>query len=59
VDENHKNWHNALLNALWADRVTPKAAIGNSPVFLVYGREAIMPPHILLPSLQLSQKVQE
>jgi hypothetical protein len=59
VSENHKNWHNALLNALWADRVTPKAAIGNSPFFLVYGREAILPPHILLPSLQLSQKVQE
>jgi hypothetical protein len=24
VVENHKNWHNALLNALWDDRVTPK-----------------------------------
>jgi hypothetical protein len=22
VLENHKNWHNALYNALWADRVT-------------------------------------
>jgi hypothetical protein len=39
--------------------VTPKDAIGNSPFFLVYGREAILPPHVLLPSLQLSQKVQE
>jgi hypothetical protein len=58
VAENHKNLHNALLNALWADRVTPKAVVGNSPFFLVYGREAILPPHILLPSLQLSQKVQ-
>jgi hypothetical protein len=54
VVENHKNWHNALLNALWADRVTPKAVVGNSPFFLVYGREATLPPHILLPSLQLS-----
>jgi hypothetical protein len=27
--------------------------------FLVYGRETILPPHILLPSLQLSQKIQE
>jgi hypothetical protein len=59
VVENHKNWHNALLNALWADRVTPKAVVGNFPFFLVYGREAILPPHILLPSFQLSRKVQE
>jgi hypothetical protein len=59
VSENHKNWHNALFNALWADRVTPKASVGNSPFFLIYGREAILPPHVLLPSLQLSQKVQE
>jgi hypothetical protein len=59
VSENHKNWHNALYKALWDDRVTPKASIGNSPFFLVYGRESILPPHVLLPSLQLSQKVQE
>ena len=55
----HRNWHTALSNALWADRVTPKAAIGNSPFFLVYGKEAILPPHLFLPSLQLSQSVQE
>jgi len=59
VSENHKNWHNVLYKALWVDRVTPKAYIGNYPFFLVYGREAILPPHVLLPSLQLSQKVQE
>jgi hypothetical protein len=54
VSENHKNWHNALYIALWADMVTPKASIGNSPFFLVYGREAILPPHVFLLSLQLS-----
>jgi hypothetical protein len=31
VLENHQNWHNALHNALWADRVTPKEYLGNSP----------------------------
>ena len=30
-------------------------ALGNSPYFLVYGQEAILPPNITLPSLQLSQ----
>jgi hypothetical protein len=59
VSENHKNWHNALYNVLWADRVTPKASFGNSPFFIVYRREVILPPHVLLPSLQLSQKFQE
>jgi hypothetical protein len=59
VYENHKNWHNALFNASWDDRGTPKASVVNSPLFLVYGREVILPPHVLLPSLQLLQKVQE
>jgi hypothetical protein len=40
VSENPKNWHNALYNALWTDRVTPKYSIGNSPFFLVYGRKS-------------------
>jgi hypothetical protein len=35
VSENHKNWHNALSKALWANRVTPKTSFGNSPFFLV------------------------
>ena len=59
VANHHRDWHTALSSALWADRVTPKAAIGNSPFFLVYGKEAILPPHLFLPSLQLAQSVQE
>ena len=59
MSENHKNYHNVLYKALWDDRVTPKASIDNSPFFLIYRRESILPPHVLLPSLQLSQKVQE
>ena len=59
VADHHRNWHTALSNALWAIRVTPKAAIGNSPFFLVYGKEDILPPHLFLPSLQLAQSVQE
>eukprot|EP00253_Pinus_taeda_P033848 PITA_33848 len=50
-----RNWHNALTNALWADRATPKVALRNSPYFLVYQQEAILSPNITLPSLQLSQ----
>jgi hypothetical protein len=43
VSENHKNWHNALFNALWDDRVTPKTSVGNSLFFIVYEREEILP----------------
>jgi hypothetical protein len=33
--------------------------LGNSPFFLVYGQEAILPTHTFLPSLQLAQSVQD
>lgn len=52
VQNHQRNWHNQLSNALWADRFTPKRALGNSPYFLV---ESILPPNIFLPSIQLAQ----
>ena len=57
--DHHKNWHNEFPNALGEGQVTPKAAIGNSLFFLVYEKEAILPPNIFLPSLQLAQAVEE
>jgi hypothetical protein len=59
VIDNQRNWHNLLYNTLWADRVTPKEAIGNSSYFLVYGQEAILPNGLDLPSLQLAQDSSE
>jgi hypothetical protein len=56
VADNQRNWHYLLHNALWVDRVTPKEAIGNSPYFLVYRKEAILPNGLCLPSLQLTQE---
>ena len=55
VVENQRDWHNALDTALWVDRVTPRMSLGSSPYFLVYGKEAILPPNIYLLSLQLTQ----
>jgi len=43
---------------LWEDRVTPKQSLGTSPFFLTYGFEAILPPNMFFPSLQLAQFVQ-
>ena len=50
VTENHRSWHLALPNSLWDDRVTPKNSLGVSLYTLVYGKEAIIPPNIKLPS---------
>ena len=55
VAKNQRDWHNALDTALWADRVTPRNSLGKSPYFLIYGKEAILPPNIYLLSLQLTQ----
>ena len=35
--------------------MTLRISLGTSPYFLVYGKEAILPPNIYLPSLQLAQ----
>jgi hypothetical protein len=53
VAKNHRNWR-SIHNALWEYRVTPKEGIGNSPYFLVYGQEAILPNGLYLSSLQLA-----
>lgn len=47
-----------LKNALWANHVTPNPSLNTSPYFLVYGKEAILPPNIYLPALHLSQESQ-
>ena len=53
--ENQRSWNTTLPNALWVDRVTPKNSLGVSLYTLVYGKEAIFPSNILLPSSQLAQ----
>ena len=47
--ENQRSWNLALPNALWVDRVTTKNSLGVSPYTLVYEKEAILPPNIMLP----------
>ena len=54
--ENQRSWHSTLPNSLWADRVTPKNSLGVSPYSLVYGKEPIIPPNIMLPSSIIAQE---
>ena len=55
VIENQRGFHISFLNALWADRVTAKNSLGVLPYTIVYGKESILPPIILLPASQLAQ----
>eukprot|EP00253_Pinus_taeda_P011268 PITA_11268 len=59
IKQNHRNWHKTLIFALWADRITQKASIGTSPFNLVYGKEAILPTNLVLPSLALVQFIEQ
>jgi len=48
-----------LKFALWANRVTTKKSIGNSPFKLVYGTEAIFPIQLTLPVAKFLQEEQD
>jgi len=58
LEENKKNWHKKLVNALWADRLTTKRSIGTSPYELVYGMEAKFPSSLGVFVIKLLQEVQ-
>ena len=58
LEENKKNWHKKMVNALWADRLSSKKSIGMSPYELVYGMEARFPSSLGIPTIRLLQEIQ-
>ena len=58
LEENKNSWHNNLVHALWADRLTTKKSIGMSPYHLVYGIEAVFPTILGVPMIKLVQEIQ-
>jgi hypothetical protein len=58
LQENKKSWHNKLVHALWADRLTTKRSIGMSPYQLVYGMDVVFPTSLGVPVMKLLQEVQ-
>jgi hypothetical protein len=58
LQENKKSWHDKLVFALWADRLTTKRSIGMSPYQLVYGIEVVFPTSLGVPVMKLLQEVQ-
>jgi hypothetical protein len=49
LQDNKKSWHNKLVHALWADRLTTKRSIGMSPYQLVYGMDVVFPTSLGVP----------
>eukprot|EP00253_Pinus_taeda_P018290 PITA_18290 len=58
LEENKKNWHRKLTNALWANRLSTKRSIGMSPYKLVYGMEARFPSSLGIPAIKQLQEIQ-
>lgn len=56
LEENKKNWHRKLVNALWVDRVSSKKSIGMSPFELLYGTDTMFPTSLAVPVMRLLQE---
>lgn len=59
VDEKGKDWHKKLYEAVWADRTSPKRAIGMTPYELVYGVEAQLSLPLELQTLNLQKVIED
>ena len=58
IEDNQGCWHRKLRIALWADRITPKRSIGNSPFLLVYGREVRLSISLEFPTMELAHQLE-
>jgi hypothetical protein len=48
-----KRWINELPCALWGNRTSPSRATGETPFFMVYGSEVVLPPEVTVGSLRV------
>jgi hypothetical protein len=52
--KNHgKKWIDELPCALWGNRTSPSHSTGETPFFMVYGAEAVLPPEVTMGSLRV------
>ena len=54
VTRNRRDWHDRLVESLWAYRVTIRTPTQATPFSLVYGSEAVLPLEVQLPSLRVA-----
>ncbi|XP_050218777.1 uncharacterized protein LOC126669364 [Mercurialis annua] len=50
IEENPRQWHVLLSEAVWANRTSQKSATGTSPFRLVYGYDAMLPMELTVTS---------
>jgi hypothetical protein len=48
-----KKWIDKLSCAIWGNRTSPSRATGETPFFMVYGAEAVLPPEVTMGSLHV------
>ena len=53
IDQSQINCLKYLTFSLWEDQITHKGPIDTSPFNLVYGKEAVLPTNVPIPSLAL------
>ena len=54
ISLNKRDWNEKLSECLWAYRTTVRTPTGNTPFFLVYGCEAVIPLEIQMSSLRVA-----
>jgi transposase InsO family protein len=54
VSQNNKQWHEKLLNVVWAYRTTTLTSTRMTPYSLVYGGEAVLPLEAQIASLRVA-----
>ncbi|CAL2238300.1 unnamed protein product [Prunus armeniaca] len=56
IEEKPRAWHDLLLAALWAYRVSKRSATGTSPYALSYSHDAIVPMELKVRSLRVTER---
>jgi transposase InsO family protein len=54
IEEKPKRWHEVLLEALWAHRISKHSATKVTPFELVYGQEVILPVEVNLNAFRIA-----
>ena len=58
MEDNPRDWHNILLDVLWAYRTSPRSCTWVTPYALVYGHDAVLPVEINIKSLRVRSQDQ-